>query len=215
MKHEWKKHEKELYTNIKKPTLITIPKQNFITISGTGNPNNEDFAERVGVLMSLAYPIKMSHKEFCKNNPEDTLQFAYDDYSVFPLEGVWTSEGNPLNKDNLSYTIMVRQPDFITKDMFKDTFAIVEKKKPHNFLQDVKFESIEDGLSVQMLHIGAFDDEPASFAQMKVFMKENGFERVGTSHREIYLNDPRKTKPEKYRTILRYCVQRGENMNDL
>lgn len=213
MKHEWKKHEKELYTNIKKPTLITVPKQNFIMISGKGNPNQEDYAARVSVLMSLAYPIKMRHKAYCKDHPLAVSSFAYEDYSVFPLEGVWTSTGDPLNKDNLIYTIMVRQPDFITEEMFAEALAAVEKKKPHPFLQEVRFSSMEDELSVQMLHVGSYDDEPVSFAQMHEFIKENDLQRVDFAcHREIYLSDPRKTSPEKNKTILRYRVKRASEV---
>lgn len=208
MKHEWKKHEKELYTNVKKPTLITVPKQKFIMINGKGDPNQEDYAARIGILMSLAYPIKMRHKAYCKENPAAAASFFYEDYSVFPLEGIWTSTGDPLNKDNLVYTIMVRQPDFITEGMFAQALAVVAKKKPHPFLQEVKFDTIEDGLSVQMLHVGSYDDELISFAQMHNFIEENGLQRVDLAcHREIYLSDPRKTSPERNKTILRYLVK--------
>lgn len=208
MKYEWKKQEKELYTNIKNPTLITVPKQKFITITGEGNPNRADFAERVGILMPIAYKIKMSHKSYYNNNKDAKNQFPYGDYSVFPLEGIWTSNGDPLDKENLKYTIMVRQPDFVTTDMFKDAVSIVEKKKPSNFLKEVKFETIEDGLSVQMLHVGSYDNEPVSFRLMEEFMEQNHLIRTDVFHKEIYLKDPRKTKAEKNHTILRYCVKK-------
>ncbi|SNS92720.1 hypothetical protein SAMN05446037_10288 [Anaerovirgula multivorans] len=210
MKHEWKKHEKELYSIKKEPSVITVPRQKFIMISGKGNPNDADFSERVGALYSLAYSIKMRHKAFCSNNPDHNKQFEYLDYTVFPLEGIWTSAGNsPLDKDSFEYTIMIRQPDFITQEMFEAAYSVVEKKKPHPFLKEVVFDTMEDGLCVQMLHIGLFDDEPASFALMDAFSKDNGLERISHTHREIYLNDARKVQPAKYQTILRYQVRKG------
>ena len=215
MKYEWKKHETNLYTNVKKPILITIPEQNYIMIDGTGNPNSDDFGARVGVLMSLAYGIKMRHKAEYNNNPDYASRFAYGDYAVFPLEGIWTSannpaEGDPLDKETLIYTIMVRQPDFVTTDMFNAAYTDVIRKKPHPLLKEVKFGGMGDGICIQMLHIGSFDNEPASFAQMDEYAKEAGYERLDQTHREIYLNDARKTKPEKYHTILRYRVKAYE-----
>lgn len=207
MKYEWKKHEKELY-NIKSiPSIIVVPKQKFLMISGKGNPNKPDFAERVGVLNSLAWPIKMRHKAFCSKNLLEK-QFQYEDYTVFPLEGVWASAANnPLDKDSFEYTIMMRQPDFITQEMFIAAYSAVEKKKPHPLLGEVVFDSMEDGLCVQMLHIGSFDTEPESFEKMQLFIKDNGFERIDHIHREIYLTDARKIEPAKYRTILRYRIK--------
>lgn len=215
MKYEWKKHEKNFYTNLKTPTLITVPEQKYIMISGRGNPNGRDFEERVGVLMSLAYSVKMRHKADCNNSPEYASRFAYGDYAVFPLEGVWTltgvpAENSPLDKNDLIYTIMVRQPDFITTDMYETAYAAVKKKKPHSLLNDIKFESVSDGVCIQTLHIGSFDAEPATFAKMDAYARENGYERLDCYHREIYLNDARKTTPDKYQTILRYRVKACE-----
>lgn len=209
MKHEWKKHERALYGVKDKPQIVTVPRQNFIMIQGVGNPNNEDFSERVGVLYSLAYPIKMRFKSICNTHKEQRALYAYSDYTVYPLEGVWTSSNvaNPLDKDCFSYTIMIRQPDYITKEMFEAVRKVVEKKKPHPLLKDIVFDTMEDGKSIQMLHSGSFDDEPASFAKMDAFAKDSGLERLNQYHREIYLNDARKTKLEKRLTILRFGVQ--------
>jgi hypothetical protein len=151
----------------------------------------------------------MRHKAFC-NDLEQHKQFDYSDYAVFPLEGVWTSSnaGNPLDKDSFVYSIMIKQPDFITKGMFEAAYEAVRKKKPHPLLQEVVFEAMEDSLCVQMLHIGTFDDEPESFAKMDAFAKENQLERINHCHREIYLTDARKTVPEKRQTILRYPVKK-------
>jgi hypothetical protein len=193
MIHDWRKEERELYGVKGEPKAITVPRQNFIAINGKGDPNQADFADRVGVLYSLAYPIKMRFK----------------DYTVYPLEGVWTSAdaAGPLNKDKFVYTIMIRQPEHITKEIYDDAFEIVKKKKPNPLLGEVRFAAIEDGLCVQVLHTGAFEDEPASFARMDALVKEMGLRRRNQYHREIYLNDARKTKPENRMTILRYQVE--------
>lgn len=103
---------------------------------------------------------------------------------------------------------MIRQPDFITKEMFESAYRVVEKKKPHPLLKEVVFDTMEDGQCVQVLHKGSFDDEPVSFAKMDAFAKDSGFERVNHYHREIYLNDAKKTAPEKRQTILRYQVKK-------
>lgn len=208
MKHEWKKHERALYGVKGKPQIVTVPRQNFIMIQGVGNPNNEDFSERVGVLYSLAYPIKMRFKAICNNDKEQRERYEYGDYTVYPLEGVWTSSNasNPLDKDCFSYTIMIRQPDYITQEMFEVALEVVEKKKPHPLLKEIVFDTVEDGRCIQMLHLGSFDDEPASFEKMNILAKNSGLERLNHYHREIYLNDARKTKPEKRMTILRFQV---------
>lgn len=205
MKHEWRKHEKELYVPKAKPTLVTIPKQSFITIKGQGNPNHEDFSERIGVLYSIAYAIRMMPK---KGYTPD----GYFEYTVYPLEGVWdlTEEGRNseiLNKDELLYTIMIRQPEFVTPEIFEKALNEVKKKKPHPILDDVVFEEIEDGLSVQMLHVGPYDDEPMTFEKMKEFIKEQNLKIVSLKHREIYLSDFRKVTPDKLKTVLRYRVE--------
>ncbi|MBC9786776.1 GyrI-like domain-containing protein, partial [Heliobacterium chlorum] len=205
MKYEWKKQEKDLYLPKEKPELITVPEQKFFVITGKGNPNGPEFSERVGVLYSLAYAIRMMPKQ--GYTPE-----GYFEYTVYPLEGVWdlTEEGKKfetLNKDELLYTIMIRQPDFVAEDLVERAFENVRKKKPHPLIEEVTFRTIEDGLSVQILHVGSFDDEPKSFEKMKEFIKENNLERVSLLHREIYLSDVRKVEPEKQKTVLRYKVR--------
>ncbi len=143
-----------------------------------------------------------------KNDKEQSALYGYSDYTVYPLEGVWTTSnsGDLLNKDCFEYTIMIRQPDYITKEMFEAVHEVVKKKKPHPLLKEVIFDTMEDGKSIQMLHLGSFDDEPASFSKMDTFAKDNGLERLNQYHREIYLNDARKTKPEKRLTVLRFQV---------
>lgn len=205
MKQEWKKQEKNLYLPKEKPELVTIPQQSFFMIKGKGNPNHEDFAERVAVLYSLAYAIRMMPKQ--GYSPE-----GYIEYTVYPLEGVWdlSEEGrklDTLNKEELVYTIMIRQPDFVTDEVVKRAFEHVRKKKPHPLLEEVSFTSMEDGLSVQMLHVGSYDDEPRSFARLKDYIAENNLERTSLLHREIYISDVRKVEPGKLKTVLRYWVR--------
>lgn len=207
MKHEWKKAEKEYYGLKPVPTLIEMPKQQFIAIKGKGNPNNEDFALRVGALYSLAFPIKMGFKGHAKQNPSGE---GMDDYTVYPLEGVWDTSNpdNVKDKDSYKYTIMIRQPDAITREMFEETREKVKKKKPSPLLDEVEWITQEDGLCVQIRHDGPYDDEPASFAKMDALVKEQGLRRKEYFHREIYLTDSRKTQPEKMKTILRYQVEK-------
>lgn len=206
MKHEWRKHEKRLYIPKQEPELISVPEQRFFMIEGKGNPNSVDFSNRIEVLYSLAYAIRMMPKQ--GYTPE-----GYFEYTVYPLEGLWdlTEEGRvlgTLDKDELLYTIMIRQPDFVTKEVVDRAFESVRKKKPHPLLDEVLFSTIKDGLSVQMLHIGSYDDEPQSFNKMKEFIEENHLEIKTLRHREIYLSDSRKVEPTKLKTVLRYMVKR-------
>ncbi|EKQ50138.1 MULTISPECIES: GyrI-like domain-containing protein [unclassified Clostridium] len=204
MKYEWKKHAKEYYMPKSEVEIIKIPEFKFFMIKGKGNPNHEHFSEAVGVLYSLSYAIKMMPKNGV--TPE-----GYFDYTVFPLEGVWdiSEEGkgkNNLDKNEFIYTIMIRQPDFVTEEIAMKAIEIVKKKKPHPLLDSVIFSSIEDGLCVQMAHNGSYDDEPRSFQKMKEFCDQNNLERVSMPHREIYISDARKVEPSKLKTVLRYKV---------
>lgn len=210
MKYEWRKNEKSIYGAKDQPEFIVLPSQNYITIKGKGNPNHDNFLQRVGVLYSMSYQVKSIYKGLCAKEPEKYAHSGYNDYTVFPLEGIWTSSSSdPLDKDCFIYTIMIKQPEGITKEMFEAALQVVEKKKPHPLLKEVAFEAIEDGECVQMMHKGPFDDEPLSFAKMDEFIRENGGKRLNPYHREIYLTDARKTAPEKKKTILRYQISRN------
>lgn len=209
MKHEWRKKEKQLYIPKVKPELITIPEFNFLTISGKGNPNNPEFADYIGALYPICYGIKMG----LKKNP--VLENYYD-YTVYPLEGVWDisdeakknyTENTKLNKDDLVFTLMIRQPNFVTKEYVLETIEKVKLKKPNPLFDQLKFEKVTEGNCVQMLHIGSYDNEPASFKIMEEFTKNQGLERVSKVHREIYLSDFRKVSAEKLKTVLRFNVQ--------
>ena len=205
MKHEWRKKEKNYYIPKTKPEIVNMEKFKFIQIKGSGSPNNEEFSERVGVLYSLAYTIKMMPK---KGITPD----GYFDYTVYPLEGIWDldEEGrlkNEFDKNNLVYNIMIIQPDFVTKEVFDLAMEMTKKKKPNKLLYDVVFGEIEEGMCVQMMHIGPYDDEYKSFEVMKEFIKDNNLVIKSLAHREIYISDVRKTASEKLKTVLRYMVE--------
>ena len=199
MKYEWKKQEKELYLPKGEPEVVTVPRQKFFAISGKGNPNEADFAERVGVLYSLAYAVRMMPKSGF--TPE-----GYFEYTVYPLEGVWDG-GNVSDKSLFSYTIMIRQPEFVNDEIAEKAIENTKKKKPHEFISEADFTGIEDGLSVQIMHVGNYDSEPVSFAKMNEFIENNGLVRAADNHREIYLSDPGRVELGKLKTVLRYSVK--------
>ncbi|ROR30751.1 hypothetical protein EDD66_102406 [Mobilisporobacter senegalensis] len=208
MKYEWRKNEKELYLPKEKPELVQVPKQKFFMIQGEGNPNHEDFSERVRALYSMAYSVRMMPKNGF--TPD-----GYYEYTVYPLEGLWdlSEKGrtlDKLDKEELLYTIMIRQPDFVDENVFQKAYGIAYNKKKYPLLREVTFGEIQDGLCVQMLHKGSYDDEPESFEQMIHFIKENELERTTLVHREIYLSNVNKTEPEKLKTALRYMVKKIE-----
>jgi len=204
MKFEWRKHAKDLYMPKNKVELLTIPDFKFFIIKGKGNPNDAKFSEEIGVLYSLSYAVKMMSKN-------GVAPDGYFDYTVFPLEGVWDlSENGKLqdtfDKNELLYTIMIRQPEFVTEEIAMKAIEIVKKKKYHPLLESVTFGNMNDGLCVQMLHVGSYDDEPKSFDIMKEYCDENKLKRITKIHREIYISDVRKTETSKLKTILRYKV---------
>ncbi|NME66752.1 GyrI-like domain-containing protein [Flammeovirga aprica] len=208
MKHEWRKKEKAIYLPKKKPEIIDVPAFNYIVLSGKGNPNGELFAEGIGALYSMAYGIKMTLKK------SNQLPLRYEDWKVYPLEGVWdiseeakANYTGELNKDELVYDIMIRQPDFVSQAFFDEILELTKKKKPHVLLDKVRFEKIADGKCIQMLHTGSYDNEPESFAMMEEFAKASHLIRKYKVHREIYLSDFRKVPEEKLKTVLRFEVE--------
>lgn len=201
MKYEWRKLDKKLYQGPKTPVVIEHPVQSFIMLNGQGNPNKADFSERVSALYSLAYAIKMEYKKTAHHQ-------EFTDFTVYPLEGVWQqTEAETLVKDDLVYTIMIAQPEFITNEIVETALEKVKVKKPNPFYNEIRFERISEGSSVAMLHVGPFDDEPQTFAKMDAFCQENGLKRCTAYHREIYLNNKNRTALQKLKTILRYRVQ--------
>ena len=202
MKYEWKKNEKNLYGVKQKPQLIEIPSAYYIMIKGEGNPNESDFSNRVSALYSLAYGIKMLFKNMEKEELE------YSDFTVFPLEGIWEkSDDEEFDKNKLKYTIMIKQPYFITKEIFELAFEKVKKKKSNELYDEVSFDCIESKKAIQILHIGSFDTEIESFEKLDNFANEMNLERSEKLHTEIYLNNKNRTAEDKLKTILRYNVK--------
>ena len=206
MKYEWRKQDKQLYLPKAQPTIIDVKEYAYFTLSGKGNPNGDYFAQAIGVLYSLSYAVKMLPKR-------ELAPQGYYEYTVFPLEGEWdladkAKSDEPLDKDNLAYTIMIRQPDFITDELAASIIEYTKQKKPHALLQHAKFERITEGLCLQMLHLGSYDDEPASFALMQQYCDDNDYIRAQKPHKEIYLTDARKTAPEKQKTTLRFSIEK-------
>lgn len=212
MKTEWRKQDKALYLPKTEPVYLEIPKMNYITLQGEGNPNSESFAKRIGALYAVAYGIRMLNKSDAP--PKD-----YFEYTVYPLEGVWSLSKTGINaykegenildlKDELQYTLMIRQPEFVTKELFESIRERVMKKNSNLLIGEIRFESIEEGPSVQMTHIGSYDDELASFEKMEAVAHELGIRRISKEHKEIYVTDPKKVPPDKLKTTLRIWVEK-------
>jgi len=159
----------------------------------------------VEALYSISYSIRMMPKKGF--TPE-----GYFEYTVYPLEGLWdlNEDGRgkaELDKSQLLYKIMIRQPEFVTQGVFDKALEIVRENKPSELLNALKFEEIEDGHSVQMMHLGSYDDEKTSFDLMKAYINDNGFRLRTMVHREIYISDPRKNEADRLKTVLRYMVE--------
>lgn len=200
---DYTKQYKELYVPKQHPAIVNVPSIHFIMIEGQGNPNGEAFALQASALYSFSYAVKMSYKS-------NHIPTGFYKYSVFPLEGVWDlidKTLGPIDKDNLKYKIMIRQPDFLTDDLFKLFLDETKKKKPNPYLDKIEYGTLSEGLCCQMLHIGSYDNEPASFERMDLFCQENHYKRISDKHREIYLSDARKTHIDKLKTVLRFQVE--------
>ena len=207
MKHEWRKSEKAFYLPRSRPEVVDVPEYSYIVLSGEGNPNSEFFSECISALYSVAYAIKMNLKKV----PDPPVNYL--DWTVYPLEGVWdisekakANFDGKLNKDELIFDLMIRQPDFVSADFFQEMLELTQNKKPHKLLERVRFERIKDGKCVQMLHVGSFDSEPESFSKMEAFALDMNLKRRSKAHREIYLSDFRKVPEEKLKTVLRFQV---------
>lgn len=201
-KVDYKKDFKNLYLPKAKPAILEIPDLSFIIVEGEGDPNGEEFGLATAALYSLSYAVKMSYKS---NN----VPAGYYEYTVFPLEGVWDLIDKSIShtvKSNLKYKIMIRQPDFMTAELFERFLTETKKKKPNPFLDKAEFATISEGLCCQMMHFGSYDDEPASFDIMHRYCEDNGYNRASLLHREIYISDPRKTEADKLKTVLRFQV---------
>lgn len=209
MAFDFKKEYKEFYLPKNRPEIVTVPKMNYIAVRGTGNPNAEggSYQQAVGVLYAVAYTLKMSYKGDYKIE-------GFFEYVVPPLEGFWWQDGvngvNYGNKEGFSWISMIRLPDFVTRENFDWAVGEASRKKKLD-CSSAEFLTVEEGLCIQMLHIGPYDDEPASMAMMDRYLQENGYQNdfsANRFHHEIYLSDPRRTEPVKLKTVLRHPVKR-------
>ncbi len=203
---DFKKTDKNLYLPKDKPMIIDVPEMLFIMIDGKGDPNNnQSYNEAVEILYGLSYTIKMSIKKGI-NIP------GFYDYVVPPLEGLWWIEEGEFDlkfRDNWLWTSMIRQPEFVTQDVFQWAVDSFHKKKPDLQVERAKLKTFSEGLCVQMMHIGLYADEPVTLEIMKEFMYSNNLvDETGNKrkHHEIYLSDPNKTEPNSLKTVLRHPV---------
>ena len=210
MAFDFKKEYKEFYMPKNKPEIVTVPVANYIAVRGKGNPNQEGgaYQQAVSILYAIAYTIKMSYKGSHKIE-------GFFEYVVPPLEGFWWQdhvEGVDYgNKDTFNWISVIRLPDFVTKDDFDWAAAEAAKKKKLN-CSAAEFLTVDEGLCVQIMHIGPFDDEPATVAIMDKYLQENGYrnDMTGTRlHHEIYLSDARKVEPSKRKTVIRHPIKRA------
>ena len=209
MAFDYKKEYKEFYMPKNKPSIVTVPKMNFIAVRGSGDPNEEGgaYKEAIGLLYGIAFTIKMSKKS---NHKID----GYFDYVVPPLEGFWWMNGvegiDYSRKEDFNWISVIRLPDFVTKEDFDWAVAEATAKKKTDFSK-VEFFTYGEGLCVQCMHVGSYDDEPETVEMMHTFMEEQGYELDITDkrlHHEIYLSDARKVAPEKLKTVIRHPVKK-------
>ena len=208
MAFDFKKEYKEFYMPKNKPEIVSVPAANYIAVRGTGDPNEEGgaYQQAISVLYAVAYTLKMS----CKT---DYRIAGFYDYVVPPLEGFWwqdNAEGvDYTDKSRFNWISVIRLPDFITRKDFDWAVETAAKKKKLD-CSEAEFLTVDEGLCVQIMHVGPFDDEPETVAVMDRFLAENGFRNDFSNtrlHHEIYLSDARKVPPEKWKTVIRHPVK--------
>ena len=209
MVFDFKKEYKELYKPKAKPSIINVEKTNFIAVRGVGDPNaeNSEYKQSISLLYPIAYAIKMSKKGDYKID-------GYFDFVVPPLEGFWWQEGikgvDYANKDSFNFISLIRMPDFVTKEVFEWAIEETTRKKKEDFSK-VEFFTYDEGLCVQCMHIGPYNDEPITVEAMHEYMIEQGYELDITDerfHHEVYISDVRKISPEKLKTVLRHPIKK-------
>ena len=210
MAFDFKKEYKEFYLPKNVPQIVTVPRANYIAVRGKRNPNEDggEYKTVISVLYAVAYTLKMSYKTDYKIE-------GFFEYVVPPLEGFWWQQDDIAgidyaDKSAFHWISVIRLPDFITKKDFDWAVETASKKKKLD-CTGAEFLSIEEGLCVQMMHIGAFDNEPETVAMMDKYLEESGYVNDFTGkrrHHEIYLSDPRKTAPEKCKTVIRHPIRK-------
>lgn len=209
MPFDFKKEYKEFYLPKNQPQIIQVPKMNYIAIRGRGDPNLEEgtYQQAIGVLYAVAYTLKMSYKT------EHTME-GFFEYVVPPLEGFWwqddAQEIDYSKKENFHWISVIRLPDFVAPQDVAWAVETASKKKKLD-CSSVEFLTVEEGLCVQMMHLGSFEEEPASVARMDAYLLEHGYENDMSDqrlHHEIYLSDARRVAPEKWKTVIRHPIRK-------
>lgn len=209
MAFDYKKEYKEFYVPANKPSIIIVPKMNYIAVRGKGNPNDEngEYKNSIGLLYAIAFTIKMSYKGSHKID-------GYFEYVVPPLEGFWWQEGSDTidyaNKNGFNFISLIRLPDFVTEADFDWAVREATNKKKADFSK-VEFLTYDEGVCVQCMHVGSYDDEPKTVALMHEYMAANGYVldiSESRYHHEIYLSDPRKCAGEKLKTVVRHPIKK-------
>ena len=210
MSFDYKKEYKEFYLPPKTPGIVTVPTMNFLAVRGQGDPNEEGgaYKQAIGMLYAVAFTIKMS--KMGKHKLE-----GYFDYVVPPLEGLWWQDGiqgvDYAHKKDFQWISLIRLPEFVTEGVFDWAVQEATEKKQQDF-SAVEFFSWQEGLCVQCMHIGPYDDEPATVASMEQYAKAQGYAAdfgENRFHHEIYLSDARKVAPEKLKTAIRHPIKRA------
>jgi hypothetical protein len=209
MAFDFKKEYKEFYMPKNKPQIVDVPKANYIAVRGTGDPNEEGgaYQQAISILYAVAYTLKMSYKTNYKIE-------GFFEYVVPPLEGFWWQDGvdgvNYCDKSSFHWISVIRLPDFVAEKDVQWAVQTATKKKKLD-CSSAEFLTIEEGLCVQIMHLGAFDDEPKTVALMDTYLRENGFVNDFSEkrfHHEIYMSDARKAPPEKWKTVIRHPIKR-------
>ena len=210
MAFDFKKAYKEFYMPENKPMIVNVPKANYIAVRGTGNPNEEGgaYQQAIGVLYAVAYTLKMSYKSDYKIE-------GFFEYVVPPLEGFWWQDDvvgiDYSNKSTFHWISVIRLPDFVSKADFEWAVQTATKKKKLD-CSLAEFLTVDEGLCVQIMHVGPFDAEPATIALMDAYLQEHGYVNDMTDkrlHHEIYMSDARKVPPEKWKTVVRHPIRRA------
>ena len=210
MAFDFKKEYKEFYLPKAKPSIITVPKMNYIAVRGHGDPNAEagEYKQSIGLLYAIAFTLKMSKKGTHKLK-------GYFDFVVPPLEGFWWQNGRNesidyRDKSSLNFISAIRLPEFVTKEEFDWAISEATSKKKRDFSK-VEYFTYDEGECVQCMHVGPYDDEPATVSSMHGYMDAHGYQldlQNSRYHHEIYLNDPRKCKPENLKTVIRHPIKK-------
>jgi hypothetical protein len=206
MKLDWRKSEKALFAPSTEPSEIVVPTQHLLSVQGEGSPDDPAFKAAIEILYSLSYALKFAPRK-------GVVIDNYVEYAVYPLEGLWDLKPEAYGKAqwdraDLRYTLSIRQPEFITTAHLEAVIPGLRKKNPHLDYALVSLTTVESTHCVHVMHQGPFADEPATFERMAQYCDEHGLERVGKTHREIYLSDFTKTAPQNLKTILRIAVKK-------